>query len=224
MELTNDFTVNVPIEEAWSVLTDVARIAPAMPGARLEAAEGGEYRGAVKVKVGPVTAEYEGVATFLERDPGAHRAVLRAEGRETRGQGDATATVTATLVPEGSRTHVSVVTELAITGRVAQFGRGVLADVSNKLLDKFVTSLERTVLGDGGAGGIVGVTEVEPGVASQDGTRQLGLAPGVLGQAREVVPVDAVHIAGTVIVKRAVSMLAVVAALFFWWRRWHSGR
>ena len=249
MELTNDFTVNVPIEEAWSVLTDVVRIAPAMPGARLDAVEGGEYRGVVKVKVGPVTAEYRGVATFLERDPGAHRAVLRAQGREARGQGNATATVTATLAPEGTGTHVSVVTDLAITGRVAQFGRGVLADVSNKLLGQFVASLERTVLGGGraeaagqphggakhaestgtsskgaGAGGIAGVTEVEPGVASQDSTRQLGVAPGVPGQAREVVPVDVERVVGPVIAKRALPILAVVAALFFWWRRRHAGR
>ena len=259
MELTNDFTVNVPIEEAWSVLTDVVRIAPAMPGARLDAVEGGEYRGVVKVKVGPVTAEYRGVATFLERDPGAHRAVLRAQGREARGQGNATATVTATLAPEGTGTHVSVVTDLAITGRVAQFGRGVLADVSNKLLGQFVASLERTVLGGGraeaagqphggakhaestgtsskgasskgasstgaGAGGIAGVTEVAPGVASQDSTRQLGVAPGVPGQAREVVPVDVERVVGPVIAKRALPILAVVAALFFWWRRRHAGR
>ncbi len=152
MELTNEFSVNVPVDEAWDVLTDVTRIAPAMPGAKLEAVEGDEYRGLVKVKVGPVTAEYKGVATFLERDSVAHRAVLRAEGRETRGQGNATAIITATLVPEGAGTRVSVVTDLSITGRVAQFGRGILGDVSNKLLGQFVTSLETTVLGAGAPG------------------------------------------------------------------------
>ncbi|MGH9089164.1 MAG: SRPBCC family protein [Acidimicrobiales bacterium] len=152
MELTNDFTVEVPIEEAWAILTDLERIAPCMPGARLDEAEGEEYRGAVKVKVGPVTAEYRGKATFVERDEDGHRAVLRAEGREARGQGNASATITALLEPQGTATKVSVTTDLTITGRVAQFGRGVLADVSTKLLGQFVTSLEATVLSGSGTG------------------------------------------------------------------------
>ncbi|MGH8980923.1 MAG: SRPBCC family protein, partial [Acidimicrobiales bacterium] len=147
MELTNEFTVDVPVDEAWSVLTDVARIAPCMPGAQLQSVDGDEYHGVVKVKVGPVTAEYKGKASFLERDAEAHRAVLRAEGRETRGQGNASATITAKLEPTGSATRVSVTTDLAISGRVAQFGRGVLGDVSTKLLGQFVDSLESTVLG-----------------------------------------------------------------------------
>src|SRR4051812_236086 len=134
MELTNEFNVGVPVEQAWSVLTDVERIAPCMPGAELQEIEGDEYRGVVKVKVGPITAQYKGKATFVERDDSAHRAVLRAEGRDTRGQGNANATITATLTPDGdSATQVSVVTDLAVTGRVAQFGRGVLNDVSVKL-------------------------------------------------------------------------------------------
>jgi uncharacterized protein len=140
MELTNEFTVDVPVDEAWTILTDVNRIAPCMPGAQLQEVEGDEYRGVVKVKVGPVTAEYRGKATFVEQDPVAHRAVLRAEGREARGQGNASATITATLEPLGDSTKVSVSTDLTITGRVAQFGRGVLADVSNKLLGQFVQS------------------------------------------------------------------------------------
>lgn len=235
MELTNEFTVNVPIEEAWNVLTDVTRIAPAMPGAKLESVEGDEYRGVVKVKVGPVTAEYRGVATFVERDATAHRAVLRAEGRETRGQGNATATITALLVPAGEGTHVSVVTDLSITGRVAQFGRGVLADVSNKLLGQFVSSLETTVLGassgadlDGTGSGanspaggstVVGVTEVGAAPA-QVAAGQMGVAPGVPGEDREVVPVDLVRVVGPVVVKRVLApLLALVVALAFWRRR-----
>lgn len=154
MELNNDFQVSVPIDVAWDTLTDVERIAPCMPGAELREVEGDEYRGVVKVKVGPITAEYRGKASFVEKDPGAHRAVLRAEGRETRGQGNAAATITAELRPEGSATAVSVLTDLAITGKVAQFGRGVLADVSAKLLGQFVESLETTVLNaPGGPGG-----------------------------------------------------------------------
>ena len=152
MELTNEFTVGVPVARAWKVLTDVEGIAPCMPGAELQEVEGDEYRGVVKVKVGPITAQYKGSARFVEQDEGGLRAVLRAEGRDTRGQGNASATITATLVPEGEGTRVSIVTDLAVTGKVAQFGRGVLADVSTRLLGQFVTCLESTVLADGGGG------------------------------------------------------------------------
>ncbi len=163
MELKNEFTVDVPVDEAWAVLTDLERIAPCMPGAKLEESDGENYKGKVKVKVGPVTAEYRGTARFLERDADAHRAVLRAEGRETRGQGNAAATITATLAGAGEGTQVTVVTDLAITGRVAQFGRGVLGEVSTKLLGQFVSSLETTVLagGNGSAG-----AEGAPGAAA----------------------------------------------------------
>jgi hypothetical protein len=146
VELTNDFRVGVPVERAWELLTDVEGIAPCMPGAQLQEIEGDEYRGIVKVKVGPITAQYKGVARFLERDEAAHRAVLRAEGRETRGQGNANATITARLEADGDATNVTVVTDLTITGRVAQFGRGVLADVSAKLLGQFVDCLESKLL------------------------------------------------------------------------------
>jgi uncharacterized protein len=146
MELTNEFRVGVPVEQAWSVLTDVELIAPCLPGAQLQEIEGDEYRGIVKVKVGPITAQYKGAARFLEKDDAGHRAVLRAEGRDIRGQGNANATITATLAPDGDGTNVTVVTDLTITGRVAQFGRGVLADVSGKLLGQFVDCLEGKLL------------------------------------------------------------------------------
>lgn len=146
MELTNEFVVTVPVEEAWAVLTDVERIAPCMPGAELQEVEGDEYRGIVKVKVGPITASYRGSARFEEKDAAVHRGVLKAEGRETRGQGNASAVITATLSPSGDGTKVEVVTDLAITGKVAQFGRGMLAEVSGKLLDQFVHNLETMVL------------------------------------------------------------------------------
>jgi carbon monoxide dehydrogenase subunit G len=146
MELTNEFEVAVPLDEAWAVLTDVEKIAPCMPGAQLKEVEDDEYRGIVRVKVGPITASYKGAAKFLELDVEHRRAVLKAEGRETRGQGNASATITAVLVPSGDGTKVEVVTDLNVTGKVAQFGRGVLADVSVKLLDQFVQNLETTVL------------------------------------------------------------------------------
>jgi carbon monoxide dehydrogenase subunit G len=149
VELTNDFRVDVPIEQAWQVLTDVERIAPCMPGAQLTGVEGDDYLGTVKVKVGPITAQYKGKAAFQEKDEAAHRAVIKAEGRETRGQGNANAVITAVLREDGSGTAVSVSTDLTITGKAAQFGRGVLADVSSKLLQQFVKCLEADVLSAG---------------------------------------------------------------------------
>ena len=168
MELSNEFRVGVPVEDAWGILTDVERIAPCMPGAQLQEVEGDQYRGVVKIKVGPITAQYKGTASFAERDVDAHRVVLKAEGRDTRGQGNASATVTATLVPDGDGTKVTVVTDLTITGKVAQFGRGVLADVSGKLLGQFVDNLERDVLSGptGGGGGAAPATAPEPASAS----------------------------------------------------------
>jgi uncharacterized protein len=146
MELTNQFSVQVPVEEAWAVLTDLERVAPCMPGFELREVEGDEYRGVVRVKVGPIVAQYRGVASFRERDEARRRAVVHAEGRETRGQGTAAATVTATLAAEAGGTRVTLHTDLRISGKVAQLGRGVLAEVSSKLLRQFVEALEADVL------------------------------------------------------------------------------
>src|SRR4029077_8237406 len=101
MQITDQFRVDVPIDEAWHILLDIERIAPCLPGAQLQEVEGDEYRGVVKVKVGPITAQYKGRASFIEQDTVGWRAVLKAEGRDTRGQGNASALVTATLVPDG---------------------------------------------------------------------------------------------------------------------------
>jgi uncharacterized protein len=142
MELTNEFTVPVPIERAWEVLTDVELIAPCLPGAQLQEIEGDEYRGVVKVKVGPITAQYKGAATFQEQDEAARTLVLKAEGRDTRGQGSASALITVNMSEQSGQTHVTVDTDLTIKGKVAQFGRGMIADVSAKLMDEFVDCLE----------------------------------------------------------------------------------
>jgi carbon monoxide dehydrogenase subunit G len=146
MELTNEFDVAVPVERAWAVLTDLERLAPCLPGAQLLEVEGDEYRGAVKIKVGPITTSYNGAIRFVERDESTHRMVLKAEGRETRGQGNVAAVITGTMSSTEAGTKVVVATDLTISGKVAQFGRGVLADVSAKLLDQFVLNLESTVL------------------------------------------------------------------------------
>ncbi len=153
MELTNDFRVSVSPAKAWAVLTDVERIAPLLPGAQLQEIEGEEFRGVVKVKVGPITAQYKGTANWQERDEGARNAVLEASGRDTRGQGNARATISMSLTPDGEGTKVDVVTDLTITGKVAQFGRGVLADVSSKLLGQFVEALEADLEREGTVGG-----------------------------------------------------------------------
>ena len=149
MELTNDFRVALPVERAWAVLTDVERIAPCLPG---RAAPGGRGRRVPRHRQGEGRARSprstRARPSSCRWTPSSHVAVLRAEGRETRGQGNANATITATLTPDGEGTAVAIVTDLTVTGRVAQFGRGVLADVSAKLLDQFVADLEKTVLVD----------------------------------------------------------------------------
>ena len=149
MELSNEFDVPVPVNQAWELLTDLERIAPCLPGAQLQEIEGDEYRGIVKIKVGPITAQYKGAAHFVEKDAEAHKAILTASGRDTRGQGNASAAITAELTEkEDGVTHVSVLTDLTITGKVAQFGRGVIGDVSEKLLGQFVKNLETMILSD----------------------------------------------------------------------------
>src|SRR5919112_6622911 len=148
MHLNHEFVVPVPVQQAWDVLLDVERIAPCLPGATVESVEGDSFAGRVKVKVGPITVTYRGTATFVHRDEAAGRATIRAEGREARGSGTAAATVEAVLHDEGERTRVTLDTELAITGRPAQFGRGVMVDVSNKLLGMFADCLEQTLAAD----------------------------------------------------------------------------
>ncbi len=233
MELTNDFRVEVPPSHAWAVLTDVERIAPCMPGAQLQEVEGDEYRGIVKVKVGPITAQYKGAATFVEQDEAGGRLVLRAEGRDTRGQGNANATITATLAPDGDGTRVTVVTDLTVTGKVAQFGRGVMADVSAKLLAQFVDCLHSTVLSGETA---APVTELAPEPASvtapvsaETTTQQaVGVVDGSVEEndsaaARETVaavrkidhpeaePVDLLDTAGAPVAKRVGPIVAIIA-------------
>ncbi|HEY1635374.1 MAG TPA: SRPBCC family protein [Acidimicrobiales bacterium] len=240
MELTNEFTVGVPTEQAWALLTDVERIAPCMPGAELQEVEGDEYRGVVKVKVGPITAQYKGRASFVERDVPGLRAVLRADGRETRGQGNASATISASLHPDPGGTRVAIVTDLAVTGRVAQFGRGVLADVSTKLLGQFVDCLETTVLGRVEAAdespaaapvetpGLVGGGDEE--AAAGPITNGVPATPGTDGAGQPTVrrtegapaePVDLIGVAGGSVARRAgpAGVVAILAILVIVLRR-----
>jgi carbon monoxide dehydrogenase subunit G len=198
VDLTNEFRVPLAVDDAWAVLTDVERIAPCMPGTTLESVEGDDYKGTVKVKVGPMTAQYRGTARFLERDEVGRRAVLKAEGRDTRGQGNASATITATITPDGDGSAVRVVTDLTITGKVAQFGRGVLADVSTKLMGQFVDNLEKDL-------------------AAQSASNAEAPMPPRPAPAAE--PVNLVATAGAPVAKRTAPLVAVVFLAYWLLRR-----
>ncbi|MDQ2958743.1 MAG: SRPBCC family protein [Actinomycetota bacterium] len=141
MQLEHTFTVPVGVEDAWLVLLDIERIAPCMPGAVIDSVDGDNFTGSVKVKLGPIGLTYKGKASFIEKDEAAHRAVIDARGRDSRGSGTANAKVTATLREVAGGTEVVVVTDLDITGKPAQFGRGVMVDVGNKLIGQFADCL-----------------------------------------------------------------------------------
>jgi carbon monoxide dehydrogenase subunit G len=141
MELEHSFTVPVPEERAWEVLLDVERVAPCMPGASLDSVEGDNISGRIKVKVGPIAMTYAGTARFTERDQNAHVITLEASGKETRGAGTASARVRSMLEGQDGQTHVIVHTTLNVTGRPAQFGRGVMAEVGGKLIGIFASNL-----------------------------------------------------------------------------------
>jgi carbon monoxide dehydrogenase subunit G len=189
MELEHQFTVPVPVDRAWEVLLDVEKIAPCMPGAVIDSVDGDSFTGQVKVKVGPITVAYAGKASFLEKDATAHRAVVEAKGRETRGSGTAAATVTASMADEGGSARVTVVTDLAITGRPAQFGRGVLNDVGNKLIGQFADCLATTITTSGTDG---------PAATSPE-------------------EIDLVAVAGGSVAKRLVPAAAVVIGIVIGW-------
>jgi uncharacterized protein len=165
MKLDNEFTVGVPIGQAWGVLTDLELIAPCMPGAQLTGVTDGVYTGKVKIKVGPVTAEYAGTAHFAEKDEEAYRAVIEARGRDSRGNGNASAVISARLQPNGTSTLVNVSTDLTIAGRIAQFGSGMIREVSAKLLGQFVECLEGRLGGASPAS-----AELSPAVTAGPGT------------------------------------------------------
>ena len=148
MKIANEFTVSAPIEDAWDVLTDLEQVIPLMPGAQMTGRDGDDVLGKVKVKVGPVTSEFSGKAHFVEQDRDEHRAVIDGKGKEARGTGNAAATVTAQLHDAGDRTRVTVDTDLKIVGKLAQFGSGMLQQVSEKLLGQFVESLEAKLAAD----------------------------------------------------------------------------
>jgi carbon monoxide dehydrogenase subunit G len=164
MQMEHAFTVPVPVAQAWSVLLDVERVAPCMPGATLTSFDGEAFEGTVRVKLGPVSMTYKGHGRFTSTDEAARRVVIEASGRDSRGGGTAAATATAQLTPaeEGAATMVTVVTDLAVTGRPAQFGRGMIADVGGRLLGQFADCLATTLAGSGASVDARGAVDAAP--------------------------------------------------------------
>ncbi len=171
MKINNEFTVSVPLQQAWDVMLDLERIAPCLPGAAIQEDKGdGEYEGTMKVKIGPITANYKGTVKFEETDEENRRAVLNATGRDARGQGTASATIVSTLLEEEDHTTVKVETDMKLTGRAAQFGRGIAQDVATKMLNQFAECLERELSGGGAAeeAASAASTSEDGGAASQE--------------------------------------------------------
>ena len=211
MKLDNEFTVRVPIEQAWAILTNLVLIAPCMPGAQLTGVTDGVYTGKVKVKVGPVSAEYAGTAQFSQKDDATYRAVIDARGRDSRGQGNATAVISAQLRSDGDSTIVTVNTDLTIAGRIAQFGSGMIKEVSTKLLTQFVQCLEAKLGGDDAAPAEL------PALAAAG--REAHGAQAVLAAAVEPEPLNLMSAAGRAVYKRlaplAVAIVVVIAVIVY---------
>jgi len=207
MELNHHFTVNVPVAEAWKILTNVELIAPCLPGAQLQEVEGDTYRGVVKVKVGPIQAQFKGQASFLERNDVDHKAVLKGEGRDTGGKGNASALITAQLTSiSPTSTKVEVNTDLAVTGKVAQFGRGAMADISDKLLAQFSQNLNTLISEIPSDTPAAPAAEVaEPTTSAEPVVRKI--------DSPEAVPLNLLDAAGSTMLKRALPVIAGIAVL-----------
>jgi carbon monoxide dehydrogenase subunit G len=215
MRLDNEFRVHAPIERAWEVLTDIPAITPCLPGAALTDHDGNEYRGTVKIKVGPVTSKYEGKAVFAVVDEERRHIEIAADGRDSRGSGNASASITADMRADGEHTVVTIATDLKVAGKVAQFGKGMIAEVSGKLIEQFVTCIEQELLGD------KVVDEVAAASASGAAAEGANRSPADAATApREVEALDLMDLAGGSMYKRlvpvgvAAGVLLLLALLF----------
>jgi uncharacterized protein len=233
-QLINSFTVNRPIDEAWPLITDVERIAPCLPGAELQEVEGETYRGVVKVKLGAISSQFKGEAHFIERDDANYRAVIKGAGRDTGGRGNASAEITAqaqSLSPTSTR--VDVTTDLHITGKVAQFGRGIMGDVSSKLMAQFADNLNQMIDEEGleapAASAAATTPEASDTAAASDATSQAAsggtAATPPKPQVRKIEgpatePIDLMEVGGSSIVKRlAPAVIALIVLLLVLRRR-----
>jgi len=213
MDLNHSFTVNQPVAETWKVLTDLERIAPCLPGAQLQEVHGDVFKGVVKIKVGPITAQFKGEAQFTERDDTNFKAVLKASGRDTGGKGNASATITAELVSvTPTSTTCNVVTDLSITGKVAQFGRGALADVSEKILAQFADNLNTLIDEQGTAPAPAPAPEAA--AAAANGEPQIRKIEGPAAE-----PLNLGEVAGGQVMKRLLPIAAGLAAALLFIRR-----
>jgi carbon monoxide dehydrogenase subunit G len=243
-QLINEFTVNRPIEEAWPLITDIERIAPCLPGAELQEVEGETYRGVVKVKLGAISSQFKGEAHFIERDDDNYRAVIKGAGRDTGGRGNASAEITAqaeSLSPTSTR--VEVTTDLHITGKVAQFGRGIMGDVSSKLMAQFADNLNE-MIDEQGLAVATAPPEVTPAPTDADtiaasepevavgGSASPGsdtanasdAEPAVKPQVRKIEgpatePIDLMEVGGTSLLKRIAPVLIAIAVVLLLVRR-----
>ena len=203
MKLENEFRVSVPIDRAWEVLTDIPLITPCLPGATLTDHDADEYKGKIKIKVGPVTADYSGSAVFVQRDEAARHVEISASGRDSRGSGNASATITADMTTDGDGTKVSITTDLKISGKVAQFGKGMIAEVSGKLIDQFVDCIEQELLGEAIIDEVAAESATAPGAAA---------APA-RPRPQQAETLDLMEYAGNSVYKRLIPIAAVIAAL-----------
>lgn len=225
MQLENTFTIAAPIDAAWAALNTPETIAPCFPGATLENYEGDSFTGTVKVKLGPISLTYKGKGTYVSRDDAAHQVVIEANGRDSRGNGTATATVTGTMVADGpDKTAVTMVTDMTITGRPAQFGRGVISDVADKIISQFAACVADKLAPEPEQGGVAAagsatVTAIVPGPALSPAP------PSVSSSTRsEIDAIDLLDTAGAPVLKRLApvlggAVLLLIVALF--WRRRH---
>jgi uncharacterized protein len=228
IEFDNSFTVPVPPEQAWDVLLDVERIAPCMPGASVDDVEGDVVNGRLKIKVGPVSLTYRGTAKFTDRNIEARTVSLEASGKETRGAGTASADVLAVLAPDPAGTLVNIHTAMNVTGRPAQFGRGVMVEVGGKLIDQFADNLAKLLAGGGVAdasattsAAAAGATEADPGaVARGVAANPTAAAPAEPAQQDSL---NLLKLVGPSILKRAVPVLVAAAGVtvgaIIWRRR-----
>ncbi len=212
MKIANEFTVTAPIGQAWELFNDLEQVIPLMPGAQMTGHDGDDVLGKVKIKVGPVTSEFNGKVRFVESDREQYRAVIDAKGKESRGTGNAAATVIATLHEAGDRTRVTVDTDLKVVGKLAQFGSGMLQQVSEKLLGQFVESLEAKLAADNAPAAAV-VAEPEPAVQASTPPPVQAVPP-----LAEPAPIDLLELAGGAALKKYVPMVlaafAAAAAIF----------
>jgi uncharacterized protein len=236
MELEHSFTVPVPVDQAWNVLLDVERVAPCMPGATLDSVDGDEIKGRIKVKVGPISMTYVGTARFTERNRDAGVVTLEAAGKETRGSGTAAATVRSELHGQDGQTEVTVHTSLNVTGRPAQFGRGVMTDISAKLIGIFANNLaDMLATGNGSAPEPAGpepavpaaANAATPTAATPTASTQAAATPASTTPTAVSAPsedsLNLLQVAGLPVLKRiaapAGALLAVLAAVLIWRRR-----